>query len=127
MRACDHAKRVRNERGLKTSHNLPLHAMIIVRTINPMRIEFDAEKDVTNLAKHGLSLAFAERLDWDRMMVRPDDRHEYGETRWIGSAQVGRRLYVTVFTQRGSAVRIISLRKANRREITAYEKATQTD
>lgn len=92
-----------------------------------MRIEFDAAKDAINLAKHSLSLALAERLDWDRMQVRADDRHEYGEARWIGSARVGRRLYVTVFTQRDTAVRIISLRKANRREVTAYEKATQID
>lgn len=90
-----------------------------------MRIEFDPAKDATNRANHGISLALADRLDWDRMWVRADRRREYGEARWIGSAPLGTRLYVVVFTQRAAGIRIISLRKANRREVTAYEKATQ--
>lgn len=92
-----------------------------------MRIEFDAAKDASNQAKHGISLALAKRLDWDSMLVRPDDRREYGERRFIGVAPIGPRLYVIVYTQRGEAIRVISLRKANSREVALYEEANQSD
>ncbi|MGH8228265.1 MAG: BrnT family toxin [Steroidobacteraceae bacterium] len=89
-----------------------------------MEIEFDPPKDARNQAKHGLSLADAERLDWDGIVAREDRRRNYGEQRMIGMSRIGKRLHVVVFTERGDAVRIISLRKANKREVKDYE-ATQ--
>ena len=53
-----------------------------------MEIEFDRAKDRRNRAKHGLSLTFATRLDWDSMMVQVDDSKDYGEERWIGVPHV---------------------------------------
>lgn len=47
--------------------------------------------------------------------------------REIGYAVIDDRLYCVVFTQRGEAFRVISLRKANNREIDRYEEATQID
>lgn len=92
-----------------------------------MRIEFDCKKDESNQDKHGVSLSLAESLDWDRTLVRPDSRREYGELRQIGIGPIGPRLHVIVFTQRGEAIRVISLRKANSREVALYEKANQAD
>ena len=40
-----------------------------------MNTTFDPAKDAVNLAKHGISLAEAARLDWDNALVSPDDRH----------------------------------------------------
>ena len=57
----------------------------------------------------------------------PDDRKDYGELREIGYAVIESRLYCVVFTQRGDIFRVISLRKANNREIDRYEEATQID
>ena len=86
-----------------------------------MKIAFDPAKDASNRAKHGVSLDEAARLDWDRALVKPDSRADYGEPRQIGYGPIGRRLYCVVFVDRGDTRRIISLRKANNREIDRYE------
>ena len=85
-----------------------------------MQIEFDPVKDLANLAKHGVSLTLAELLDWDELRVRTDERTSYSEVRMIGYTTQGTRLYCVVFTDRGSMRRIISLRKANDREVRRY-------
>ena len=54
-----------------------------------MKIEFDLPKDSRNRKKHGLSLEFAEELDWDAMLVQVDDSQYYGEERWLGTAPEG--------------------------------------
>ena len=86
-----------------------------------MKIDFDAEKDALNRHKHGMSLAQAARIDWPKVMATPDNRRSYGEERYIAATPIGARLHVVVFTIRNGTLRIISLRKANRREIKRYE------
>lgn len=81
-----------------------------------MQIEFDPIKDRINQAKHGVSLAVAAEIDLDQAIVIEDRRFDYGETRFIAYAPVGGRLHVLWFTRRGSVVRVIGLRRANRRE-----------
>ena len=85
-----------------------------------LEISFDPAKDVLNQAKHSTSLAEAEHLVWDEALIREDRRKAYGETRIIAIAPIGRRLFVVVYTDREAYRRIISLRKANDREIKAY-------
>lgn len=92
-----------------------------------MRTSHDQAKSEANEGKHGVSLALARAIDWSSVWCAPDDRKDYGELREIGYAVIGARLYCVVFTQRGSAFRVISLRKANNREIERYEEATQID
>jgi uncharacterized DUF497 family protein len=48
-----------------------------------------------------------------------------GEARQVVVAPIDDRLYLAVVTRRGDAVRVISVRKANAREVKAYGKATQ--
>ncbi|HET9114270.1 MAG TPA: BrnT family toxin [Burkholderiales bacterium] len=86
-----------------------------------MRIEFDPAKDATNQTKHGVSLALAGELDWEAALVWVDDRFEYGDLRMIALAPKTGILYVA-FVERGKMRRIISLRLANRREVTHYAK-----
>lgn len=88
-----------------------------------MKTEYDAKKDAANLQKHGVSLALANRIDWHEMFCFVDDRADYGEVREIGFAVIEQRLYVVVFVQRDDTMRIISLRKANKREQKQYEQA----
>jgi uncharacterized DUF497 family protein len=88
-----------------------------------MRVEFDPAKDAVNQAKHGLSLSLAEELDWDAALVWVDDRYEYGELRMIALAPKTQTLYYVAFVERGEARRIISLRRANRREVKRYVKS----
>ena len=85
-----------------------------------MRIEFDPAKDVTNRAKHGVSLALAGELDWEAALVWIDDRIEYGELRAIALAPKIVVLYYVAFVDRGGVRRVISLRRANRREVKYY-------
>ncbi len=88
-----------------------------------MEIEFDTGKDEVNIAKHGVSLALASSIEWSDVLCVPDSRRDYGEVREIGFAVIDRRLYVVVFVQRGEVMRIISLRKANSREVKLYDEA----
>ncbi len=90
-----------------------------------MRIVFDPEKDATNLSKHGVSLAAAAELDWDAALAWIDDRADYGEQRIVALAPIGDRLFFVVYVDRDEARRVISLRRANRREVSHYVKAIQ--
>jgi len=85
-----------------------------------MRVEFDRAKDAANQAKHGVSLALAGELDWEAALVWIDDRFEYDELRMIALAPKTKILYYVAFVYRGEARRIISLRRANRREVKYY-------
>ena len=81
-----------------------------------MEIEFDPVKDQINQAKHSVSLAAAAEIDLGQAIVIEDRRFDYGEPRFIAYAAGGGRLHVLWFTRRGSVVRVIGLRGANRRE-----------
>ena len=85
-----------------------------------MQIEFDPAKDALNHEKHGLSLALAVQLDWEASLIWVDDRHVYGESRMIALAPDAGILYCVAFVDRGEARRIISLRRAHRREVKHY-------
>ncbi len=85
-----------------------------------MNIEFDSAKDMANQTKHGVSLSVAEELDWEAALVWIDDRFEYGEMRMIALAPKTEILYYVAFVDRGNVRRIISLRRANRREVKHY-------
>jgi uncharacterized DUF497 family protein len=85
-----------------------------------MRIEFDPAKDAANHAKHGVSLSMAVDLDWEAALVWVDERFEYGETRMIALAPKTETLYYVAFVNRGEVRRVISLRRANRREVKYY-------
>lgn len=85
-----------------------------------MKVEWDPEKQSANIAKHGLSLEQAAQMDWDRALVNAQTVQ--GERRYRASAPIGDRVHICVYTLRGEVFRIISLRKANRREVCAYLK-----
>ena len=89
-----------------------------------MNVTFDPVKDATNLAKHGFSLLDAASVEWDAALVWPDMRREYDETRMVGLVPVDDRLFCVVFVDRPpeqpTERRIISLRKANSREVKRY-------
>ncbi len=87
------------------------------------RIDFDSAKDANNLLKHGISLVMAVELDWNEALVWVDDRYEYGESRMIALAPNRGVLYFVAFVDRRDVRRIISLRRANRREVKHYVEA----
>ena len=81
-----------------------------------MRIDFDPAKDAANIAKHGLSLVMAVEIDFTTVVIRSDDRHDYGESRWRAYGMIGDRMHMLAFTVRDGTMRAISLRKANAKE-----------
>jgi uncharacterized DUF497 family protein len=91
-----------------------------------MTFEWDEPKNRTNIRKHGYSLSEAEEMFHRVLLVRPDVREEYGESRWIGIGMIRDRVAFVAFVERpNDTIRIISLRKANHEERQEYENAIQ--
>jgi uncharacterized DUF497 family protein len=88
-----------------------------------MDITYDTAKNETNTEKHGVALAAAVDFEWDDALFEADERKNYGEDRQRAIGYIGERLYVVVYVDRDEARRIISLRKANSREVKHYAKA----
>ncbi len=86
-----------------------------------MKIEFDLGKDVINREKHGLFLADAERMDFGTALYAQDNRYDYGEVRTQALGLIDGRLHMLVFTVRRDALRAVSLRKANPKEVKRYD------
>jgi hypothetical protein len=85
-----------------------------------MNIEFDPEKDSINQTKHGISLAMAAFLHWETALIEADNRFDYGELRFIALSPLDSRIYTVVFTYRKPNIRVISLRKSNKKEVQRY-------
>jgi len=84
-------------------------------------ISFDPAKNERNIASRGISFEVAEQFEWDTALIAEDLRKEYGERRFQAVGLIAGRLHAMVFTPRGGTVHVISLRKANRREMRRYE------
>lgn len=85
-----------------------------------MRYEYDPAKQATNVAKHGVLFSAADDFEWETAQIEVDGRKSHGESRLRAAGLIGTRLFVLAFTLRGSAVRLVSLRKANQREVRRY-------
>ncbi|HYU34472.1 MAG TPA: BrnT family toxin [Thermoanaerobaculia bacterium] len=72
-----------------------------------------------------MSLALARKLDWDAALVWLDERFDYDELRMIALAPETDMLYYVAFVDRGNTRRIISLRRAERREVKHYVESFQ--
>lgn len=90
---------------------------------HPVSFEWDEVKRTTNLAKHGIDFLDVPEIFTGPMVVGPDVRNDYGESRKIGFGFIRGRLLAVVFTERARVIRIISARKANTREEARYKKA----
>jgi uncharacterized DUF497 family protein len=86
-----------------------------------MKLSYDSAKNDSNITKHGLPLSEAELIDWDSAISWIDHRKNYGEERRIALALIKKRLYCVVYVELKMSLRIISLRKANNREMNTYE------
>ncbi len=90
-----------------------------------MQYSWDEKKRLETIKKHSIDFAIACDFAWERASVIADSRSDYGEDRFVAMGYIADRLYIMAFTLRGGdIVRIISLRKANDREIKTYEKTT---
>jgi len=91
------------------------------------RFEWDPDKAAANLAKHGVAFEDAALVFEDPLHVSRQDRHEDGEERWQTLGLAGGVLLLVVahaFREGGFGeeyIRVISARKATRRERKHYE------
>jgi uncharacterized DUF497 family protein len=91
-----------------------------------MQCEWDAAKNRSNFAKHGMDFADAELVFADPCVTFVDDRFDYGEERFVTLGLLAGRQVAIAHAPRGEATRIISMRKANRREQKIYQKRLGT-
>jgi len=89
-----------------------------------MQFEWDRSKNEKNILKHGIDFRAAVRVfDDPHFIASEDDRHAYGEVRYqiIGAVDPHGVLLV-VYTERyENTIRIISARKANKKEKRLYQ------
>jgi uncharacterized DUF497 family protein len=87
-----------------------------------MRFQFDPKKAASNLRKHGVSFADAEGVFLDPLAIHQPDPDAEHEERFVtvGLGSAGSVL-VVVYTLRGGEIRLISARRATRREVKDYE------
>lgn len=85
-----------------------------------MQIEFDEDKRNKTLAERGLDFARAVEVFNGRHFTAEDDRLEYSEMRYWTVGKLDGRMVMIIWTPRGEARRIISMRKANEREQARY-------
>jgi len=90
-----------------------------------MEFEWDENKSERCFIERGFDFAYAIRafFDPDRI-VQKDNRYDYGETRYQLTGKIEGRVFVVIYTLRNNAMRIISARKANKREVKSYEDTT---
>lgn len=86
-----------------------------------MEFEWDLAKAALNHRKHGISFPYATRVFLDpHRQERLDTREGYGEEGWIVLGRVDDVVLVVVYTIRGSNIRLISARKADRNDYGIY-------
>jgi uncharacterized DUF497 family protein len=80
-------------------------------------ITFDPAKCEKALSERGLDFQRANEVFEDLHLTRLDDRRDYSEQRFVSAGRLDGRIVIIVWTPRGRARRVISMRKANEREI----------
>ena len=85
-----------------------------------MRFEWDAAKARINKAKHGIDFDLAAEFDFANAVIAIDESEIYGEERLVATGIIGLSVYVMVYVERDETIRVISLRKATKRERANY-------
>ncbi|WP_417251446.1 BrnT family toxin [Castellaniella sp.] len=88
----------------------------------PVEFEWDEAKSEACFQGRGFDFAYAAKAFFDPYcLIRQDNRRSYGEDRYQLIGKIDQRVFVVVYTTRVGAVRIISARKANQREVQYYD------
>jgi uncharacterized protein len=85
-----------------------------------MKFEWDEKKSAINLSKHGIDFNAATKLwdDEDRIQIQTVFPIE---NRGILIGKIGEKLWAAIYTHRNNAIRIISVRRARKKESRLYE------
>lgn len=88
-----------------------------------MKFEWNDLKNKENIRKHGFDFADAWKIFEGPMLIKPDQRFDYGEQRWIGIGTLDNRIVLVAYSEPDeSTIRIISLRKAKKNERKKLER-----
>jgi uncharacterized DUF497 family protein len=92
-----------------------------------LKYEFDKNKSNKNKKDKSREFGFekVEFFCWEGAVTIRDLRKDYNEIRYISFGLIFDRLHTLIWTYRNDIVRVISLRKANKREVRFYEKERQ--
>ncbi len=85
-----------------------------------MTFEWDEQKRLTNLAKHGIDFEAAKLIFGAPTLESPDNRRDYGESRIGAYGEVAGMVVFVVYTARDGCRRLISARKAGSHEQEIY-------
>jgi len=85
-----------------------------------MQFEWDLVKNAKNKAKHDIDFHTAKSLWDDENRIEIHAPHPV-EDRWIIIGMIQDRLWTAIYTMRGEAIRIISVRRAREKETALYE------
>ncbi|MDJ0903920.1 MAG: BrnT family toxin [Xenococcus sp. MO_188.B8] len=85
-----------------------------------IEFEWDEQKRLSNLQKHGIDFIRACQIFSGFTVEFEDNRYDYGEGRYIAVGETNGQILTVVYTYRGDAIRLISARKATRYERNIY-------
>ncbi len=89
-----------------------------------MKFEWDENKNQINIRKHGIDFNDTTDIFNHPMLTLEDTRAAYGEVRWVAIGWLKALVGVVVYTEQiGDTIRIISARKATKREVRRYEQS----
>ncbi|ATU90244.1 BrnT family toxin [Phyllobacterium zundukense] len=88
------------------------------------RFEWDPEKAKSNLRKHGVAFEAIEHFDFETALEWPVNREKvYGEKRIVAISLLRGKVHTLVYALRETSIRVISLRRASRKEAIDYGKS----
>jgi len=89
-----------------------------------MKFEWDETKNLINIQKHGIDFNDAIDIFNHVFMTKEDISEAYGESRWVSIGWLKTLIGVVVYTEQVDDItRIISARKATKREVRLYEES----
>ena len=92
-----------------------------------MEITYDLTKNAKNISERDLPFSKVADFQWDSAIFTEDVRKDYPESRFVAVGYLDDRLHVLCFSETDLGVRVISFRKANKREEKGYEKDISTN
>jgi len=82
-----------------------------------INLSYNQAKNESNILLRGLDFNLVKDFNWFLATIYEDTRKNYGENRFVAIGSIDERIYVVIFTPRGNKIHVISLRKANKREV----------
>ena len=87
-----------------------------------MKFEWDLAKNIANISKHDIDFNDAIEIFQHPVLSKIDTKENYGEERWISIGKMQSLTIVIVYVEYiNDIIRIISARKATKREKKCYE------